>query len=69
MNGKISAYEVGNFPVEVVVAGGKKVRAQKGEYIVFGEGLQTMIVSRETFEKHYKPLIKKEPSHGVPTVS
>lgn len=58
MKPQIQAFEVGDFPVEVV-AEGKKVKAKKGEYIIFGFTCGPLIVSKEVFESEYKKLCAK----------
>lgn len=59
MEPKITAFEVGNFPVEVVTDGKKRV-AKRGEYIVFGFACGAIVVSKEVFEKQYKQFVKKD---------
>lgn len=51
--GKNRVFEVGDIEVTVITSEGKRVKAKKGEYIVFDEyGKNPLIISRETYNKH-----------------
>ncbi len=58
-------FEVGGIEVTVVNSQGKRVKAKKGEFIIFDkDGKNPVIVSKEVYEKVYKDL-----DNGIHSVS